>query len=136
FVLLWNIQDHEAGDIGRCPDCYLSQGRMAEVYNQAPRKDCLTCFGTTFGPQPKAKIVRLSLWDMTEESNKEGRRGETHTKTATVQSESDFRVRVGDYILRGDNTRWQIQNTTTNHLRTGFLMPDKVDTSLGYVYSQ
>ena len=36
-------------------------------------------------------------------------RGQTTTATASIQSTSDFRLRTGDYIFRGDGTRWKMR---------------------------
>ena len=55
---------------------------------------------------------------------------------ATVQSVSDFRLRVGDYVFRGDGTRWRIETVGTNHLRTGFDTPSSADTPVGYNYGE
>lgn len=132
FVLMWQLSDFEEGLVDRCGECYVSYGKMAEVYGQGAREKCDSCFGSTFEGGYKAKIVRLTLWDMTEEVEKEAIRGEAQTKTASVQTTSDFRLRVGDFVFRGDGTRWQMQTISTNHLRSGFLMPDTADTPVGY----
>lgn len=132
FILLWQLTDFEAGLVGRCPDCYLSAGRTAQVYGQGVREKCPECFGTTFEGGYRAKIVRPSLWDANEELETQRERGEVTLQDSSIQTTSDFRLMNGDFIFRGDGTRWRMQSLSTNHLRTGFLMPDRVDTPLGY----
>jgi hypothetical protein len=132
FILLWNFVDHELGLVERCPSCYISRGKIAEAYGQSDQNKCLACFGTTFEGGYKAKIVRPSLWDANEEDYRKGDRGQFIQATASVQSTSDFRLRTGDYIFRGDGTRWQMRTLSTNHLRTGFETPTDALTPVGY----
>lgn len=136
FVLMWRLEDHEKGLVDRCPTCYVALGKIAEVYGQAAREKCSDCFGTTFEGGWKAKIVRLSLWDANEKDYREKARGETEVSTASIQAPSDFRLRTGDYIFRGDGTRWRMQTVSTNHLRTGFEMPSAARTAAGWNYGQ
>lgn len=136
FVLMWKLADHEKGLVGRCPTCYLNRGDIAETYGQAAQEKCPDCFGTTFEGGYKARIVRLSLWDANEEDIRENKRGQIEISTASIQSTSDFRLRTGDFIFRGDGTRWRMQNVSTNHLRTGFMMPTKDRTPVGYNFGQ
>jgi hypothetical protein len=136
FVLMWQIEDFENGLITHCSTCYIPFGKIAEVYGQPAREKCDNCFGTTFEGGYKAKIVRPSLWDANEELEKENIRGEVILGVATVQSVSDFRLRSGDFIFRSDGSRWVMQSIATNHLRTGFDTPSRVDTPVGYNFGQ
>ncbi len=123
FVLLWRAEDFEAGLVERCPVCWNedgADGRIAEAFRQPIRRDCINCLGTTFDGGYKAKIVRPALWQLSAEANREGERGEVVTRTAQVESTDDFAMRVGDYIIRADNTRWQVQNYSPFYLSTGF----------------
>ena len=45
FVLMWRIQDFEAGNVGRCTTCFLPEVKTAEAFGQAKRHDCPNCFG-------------------------------------------------------------------------------------------
>lgn len=132
FVLRWQLEHFKAGLVGRCPTCYISAGPVAEVYGQSTKEKCPDCFGTTFEGGYRAKIVRPSLWDVNEEIEVKRDRGEVVVSDSSIQTTSDFRLHNGDFIFRGDGTRWRMQSLSTNHLRTGFLMPDRVDTPLGY----
>ena len=133
FVLRWTIRDYKAGLVERCSECFLARGKIAETYQQPARKDCPSCFGTTFEGGIRAKITRQSLWDANEEDYQDARRGESILQTASVQSTSDFRMRTGDYIFRADGSRWQMRTVSTNALRTGFLEPEH-RTEVGYNY--
>lgn len=140
FVLMWKLEDHQIGLVARCPTCYGIEGakarKTAEAYNQPTQRKCPDCFGTTFEGGWKAKVVRLSLWDVNEVDHAYRQRGEIERATASIQAPSDFRLRTGDYIFRGDETRWRMQTISTNHLRTGFLMPTAVRTPVGYNFGQ
>lgn len=136
FVLMWKLEDHVKGLVERCSVCYVAYGKTTEAYGQSPIKNCENCYGTTFEGGWKAKIVRLSMWDTNETDHVLKAHGEIKRATSTVQTTSDFRLRTGDYIFRGDETRWRMQTVSTNHLRTGFLMPTSVRTPLGYNFGQ
>jgi hypothetical protein len=136
FVLMWRIDDHEAGLVDRCPRCYEAYGKTAEAYGQPAQERCPECFGTTFEGGWKARIVRPSLWDYNEEEDRQHARGEVEVATATVQSTSDFRLRTGDHLFRGDGTRWMMRTVSTNNLRTGFQIPSRQRSALGFNYGQ
>ena len=136
FVLLWNVNDFNANLVDRCPTCYIAYGKIAETYGQSSKERCPDCFGTTFEGGYRAKIVRPSLWDANEDAERDHSKGEMTLAKATVQSVSDFRLRVGDYVFRGDGTRWRIETVGTNHLRTGFDTPSSADTPVGYNYGE
>lgn len=120
FYLLWTPEDHTAGLVGRCPECYLPYGKIAEAFDQPSKARCAACLGTTFEGGFKARIVRPCIVGFTEESDEMDRRG-THQKAITnIQTTSDFLPRKGDFILRGDGTRWQVNNIDSSYLHTGF----------------
>jgi len=133
FVLLWHVWDLQAGLVGHCPTCYLSQGLIAEVYGQPSQSKCPDCLGPTFEGGYKAKIVRPAMWSNNEEDYKRAARGEVVTQTTSVQSSADFRLRTGDFLLRADNTRWVMRTLSSNELHTGLSVggPQIV---LGYNY--
>lgn len=133
FVLLWRIADHNKGLVERCSVCW---DDIAEAYGQSPREKCEGCFGTTFEGGFKARIIRPSLWDANEAANVSHRRGETETANTSIQTTEDFRARSGDFVFRADGTRWRIQSLSTNHLRTGFMMPSVPRTSVGFNFGQ
>jgi len=127
FVLMWNLRDFDKGLVTRCSTCWGADASMkrrtAEVYKQAEKNDCPDCFGTTFEGGWKAKIIRPSLWDFGEDLDADGRRGQTITSAAAVQSTHDFQMHTGDYILRGDGNRWRVSSMSSIHLRVGFEVP-------------
>ena len=96
FVLMWHIQDFEAGLVTRCSRCYGENNLIAQVYEQPVENKCPVCFGTTFDGGYKAILVRPSIWDTNEEDFRLSARGEVIVQTASVQSTSDFRLRTGD----------------------------------------
>jgi len=136
FVLLWRIEDFEAGLVGRCPECMTPYGAITDVYKQPMKTGCVTCYGTTFEGGFKARIVRPAMWDMGEATNGPGERGEVVRANAAVQSTHDFRMRTNDFVRRADGTRWHVQGLSTNHLRAGFGFPDKEGTAIGFNYGQ
>ena len=136
FILFWDHEDHEQGLVDRCPTCYVAYGKIAETYNQSSKAKCPDCFGTTYEGGYRAKIIRPSLWDATEDSERERSRGKVTLQSASIQSTSDFRLRVGDFLFRGDGTRWQVESMATNHLRTGFDMPNSIETPVGYNFGE
>lgn len=123
FVLMWRIEDHERGLVDRCPACYTSYGRMAEAYGQPAENRCPECFGTTFEGGYRAKIVRPTLWDDNEPAHRQVDRGERVVAATSIQTTPDFRIRSGDYALRGDGTRWMLRQMGSHSLATGFRMP-------------
>lgn len=135
FVLLWTLEDFTKGIVARCSICYQNDP-IAETYGQSSKVKCSSCFGTTFEGGYKAIIVRLSMWDHNEKDDKLQKKGHIDLQNAQVQYTSDFRARTGDYVFRGDGTRWRIQSVATNHLRTGFMMTSNSRTPLGFNSAQ
>lgn len=134
FVLMWNIVDFDANLVERCSTCFAVDDLIASVYNQPTQNKCPDCFGTTFEGGYKAILVRPSIWDTNEEDYRSGPRGEVITQTSSVQSTSDFRLRTGDYVCRGDGSRYQMRTMSSNELRTGFAMPTAATAVVGYNY--
>lgn len=140
FVLMWGVREFEQGRVERCSRCYGGNvdAGIVSVYNQASQARCPICFGTTFEGGWRARIVRPSLWDFSEDDEPRGqrRRGLAIQARAAVQSTSDFQVRTGDYILRGDGTRWQITSLLASHLRTGFETPLSTRAIVAFNYGE
>ena len=120
---MWTIEDFEASLVARCPTCFTNYGSIADVYAQSSKARCPDCYGTTFEGGFRAKIVRPSIWEANEVDYRDDERGKKQTAQASVQSSSDFRLRTGDFIFRGDGSRWQMRTISTDHLRTGFYTP-------------
>jgi hypothetical protein len=136
FTLMWHVLDFEAGLVGRCLSCYVSQGKIAEVYKQPSKNKCLDCFGTTFEGGFKAQIIRPALFSDTNEEEAVDRRGVVHAQAASIESTSDFRIRKGDYCFRGDGTRWWLRGAQTVRLRSGFGYPSQAAEGLNINISQ
>jgi hypothetical protein len=138
FILMWQELDNRLGRVTRCSRCYgqTVNSRVANVYNQAAEERCPQCFGTTFEGGFKALIVRQSLWTFSEDNDTIGRRGIIEQATAAIQSTSDFQMRTGDHVVRGDGTRWTIQSLTAPHLRTGFQTPTNTGNIVAFNYGQ
>lgn len=123
FCLLWRIRDYQAGLVARCPVCFVPGDKIAATYGQPAQERCLSCFGTTFAGGFKALIVRPVMWNSTEETETETQRGIAITAKASVQTVSGFDVTNGDYIFRGDGSRWQLAvRDASDPLVTGFQM--------------
>lgn len=134
FVLLWTIEDFEAGDVARCSVCYVAGGEIASAYGQTSDTLCATCYGTTYEGGIKQTIIRPALWDFTEEEgSEESRRGLLLNQSADVQSTPDVKMRRGDWVIRGDNSRFQIQSLRATDLRTGFAFPGNATSFIGGV---
>lgn len=131
IVLMWRVEDEEAGLVARCSECW-TPDPVADAYGQGTSKKCSSCYGSFFEGGYKAIIYRPSIWDVNEESHEEARRGEVVRQAASIQTTSDFQLRRGDYALRADGSRWQVQTISTNHLRTGFGSTTTAGTSLGW----
>jgi hypothetical protein len=136
FVLMWHVLDFEAGLVDRCSACYIAYGKVAEVYKQPARRDCPTCFGTTFEGGYKARIVRPALFSDTNEEERVDRRGVVRPQSVSIESTSDFRIRQGDYCFRADGTRWWLRGAETVRLRTGFGYPGQSEDALNVNISQ
>jgi hypothetical protein len=132
IVMLWILPDHEKNLVERCSRCWGENAEVADVYGQGRQKDCPVCYGTNYEGGYKAILYRPSMWDYNEPTEEEARRGEITRQTASVQLPSDFTPKNGDYLIRRDGTRWQVQSTSTNHLRTGFGTSDARTDALGW----
>lgn len=136
FVLMWHVMDFTAGLVQRCNRCYVSQGKIAEVYKQPAQNRCPDCFGTTFEGGFKARIVRPAIFSDTNEEESTDRRGVTRTQPASIESTSDFRIRKGDYAFRADGTRWWLRGAEVVRLRSGFGYPSQANEGLNVNISQ
>lgn len=136
FFLMWRISDHKKELVARCSNCYLPFGDVSEVYQQPSIRKCPVCYGTTFEGGYKARIIRPAIWNINAEEDKEQRRGEITKNTSSVQSTSDFRMRIGDYLVRGDNTRWQMRSPAAAFLRSGFATATPQLNQMGSLYTQ
>lgn len=126
FVLMWTIRDFDEDRVDRCTRCFANTGlnqRIAETYKQPNQGACPVCFGTTFEGGFRAKVIRPSLWDFSEDADSQGRRGATISATAGVQSTADFQMHTGDYAFRADGTRWKLLSLSAHHMREGFEAP-------------
>lgn len=132
FVLMWHLEDFLDNLVGRCPTCYESQGRIANVYGQSDEYKCLDCFGTTFEGGFKALIVRPAIFSDSDEGETRDRRGVVHPQDLTIESTPDFRVRTGDYCFRVTGDRYYMRVPERITLRTGFGHATQTETAIGY----
>jgi len=136
FILMWHIQDLEAGRITRCTRCYgdgtTVNDRVAAAYNQPTQNKCPTCFGTTFEGGYKARIIRPAILTDADKDDANQARGVTHTMSLDVESISDFRIRSGDYMFRANGDRFYLRTPLRTTLRTGFFSPLQSADSIDY----
>lgn len=123
FVLLWDVSDFEAGLVTKCARCYLSRGKIAEVYGQAADSQCLECLGTTFEGGFKAIIVRPAIVVDNVPVEDPAPRGEIQKETATVSTTHDFKLRTHDVMARANGERWRVGAMNSDQIRTGFEYP-------------
>jgi hypothetical protein len=144
-VLLWHIEDYEAGACQRCPYCSQPgdsiQNAVFSAYKQPILNKCPQCYGTTYFKTNaaafgglKARIVRPCIWDTADVEHKMDQRGEVASSTSTLQSTSDFRMRSGDFVFRADGTRWRVQEIKTDFIVSGMQASDDLRTMIGYSY--
>jgi|tagenome__1003787_1003787.scaffolds.fasta_scaffold20951591_2 hypothetical protein len=136
FLLLWKVEDFEAGYVGRCPRCRVTDGsvdaRIEKVYKQPVQAQCPWCFGTSFDGGVRSKVVRPTIFNDSNEAERKSARGVTYPEATVVETTNDFRARQGDFVCRQDGSRWQLSTPNGIQLRTGFLHPNQTDTGLGY----
>lgn len=136
FVLLWKVEDFEAGYVQRCARCFSDpnsvNGRLAAVYEQPITFTCPQCYGTTFQGGVRARIIRPAIFTDTDEDERKSPRGAVHPESLTVETTNDFRSRTGDYVFRKNGSRWQLGTPRRIMVRTGYEHPNQTDTSIGY----
>jgi hypothetical protein len=152
FALLWHIEDHQAGFAIRCPRCYINvtdqtgpttpppaEAQIASAYGQGNQYSCPLCYGTFFiyaGDSPfpgiRALIVRPVIVTDMDKNQKKDAKGVVNTGVVAAETTPDFRVRTGDYMFRGDNTRFQLRVPRRTTLRTGFALPWQAAAAIDY----
>lgn len=132
FVLMWHLDDFEKGLVKRCPTCYTSRNRTAEVYGQGDQNKCRDCFGTTFEGGYRAIIIRPAIFADADDQEIFERRGVVRSRELTVETTPDFRIQNGDYVFRADNARFRLRAPQRVTLRTGFAHPWQQTSSLTY----
>jgi hypothetical protein len=136
FVLMWKVEDFEAGLVTPCPRCRSEEGdvdaRVAAIYQQPQTARCPFCFGTTYDGGVRAKIMRPAIFTDADEDERKSGRGVTHGESTMVETTDDFRSRTGDYVFRRDGSRWQLGHPQRDQLRTGYTHPSQSTHSLGY----
>jgi hypothetical protein len=143
FIMFWNAMDYAAGIVQHCPDCYGLFDPISHVYHQSSQAKCPTCYGTTFFLESatsegglKARLVRPAMWSSVDEQQTLATQGLMSTSVSQVQSVSDFRMRSGDFVFRADNTRWRLQEHSTDTIISGFQAVDDERAMIGYIYQQ
>lgn len=136
FVLMWKVEDFEAGYCTRCTRCFSSTDSLAArkfaVYEQPITTNCPICYGTTFEGGIRARIVRPAIVTDADEDERKAPRGVVHAENVTIESTEDFRSRTGDWMFRHDGSRWQLGKPTRIMLRTGYEAPTQHEQSIGY----
>lgn len=140
FILMWHHQDFDAGLVARCSRCYSPadsvQNRIADTYNQPVQHRCPYCYGTTFEGGWKARIIRPAIFSDSDEDEQKQARGVTNPQDLSVESTTDFRIRSGDYVFRGNGDRFQLRVPQRVTLRTGFAAPTQSGMAIGYNHAR
>lgn len=136
FLLMWRVEDFNAGLTTQCPRCRATDGglnaRIETVYQQPLSAVCPYCFGTTFYGGVRAKIIRPAIFTDIDEDERRQARGVVHPESCMVETTHDFRSRTGDYVCRADGSRWMLSTPSRVQLRTGFTHPVQGEQSIGY----
>lgn len=136
FVLLWHLQDFDAGLVGRCTVCSgqagSPQAAVAQVYKQPVINRCPSCYGTTFQGGIKAQIVRPAIFGDADQAEQVSSRGIVHPEDIQVESTADFRIRTGDYAFRSTGERYYLRAPRRTTLRTGFGTPTQSTAAINY----
>lgn len=119
-IFMWNAFDFAARLVGRCTVCFEAYGEIADAYGQAPRKMCPNCYGTTFEGGIRALLYRPAIWTKDVVSQDVEKRGQVEVTTAEVQTVSGTAMREGDFLVRSNGTRWQINSPDDTEISTGF----------------
>jgi hypothetical protein len=136
FVLLWHLEDFNAGLVERCSTCYLAVNPIAEAYGQGDQYRCPDCYGTTFEGGYKAIIVRPTLFSDTDKDQKAHSRGQVNSDEVDIESTADFRIRTGDYCVRATGDRFYLRVPARVTLRTGFGVPWQTNSAITYSHAR
>lgn len=120
FISWWRPEDFDLGLVGRCTDCYIPLGDIADAYRQAGQDKCPTCFGTSFEGGIKTLLYRPALWDLTPRSESQVKRGDVTIVNATIEMLSNVDMHQADVVVRADGTRWRINQPVWQEITTGF----------------
>lgn len=132
FTLMWRPKDFEMGLVGRCQTCFVgAASRQAAAFQQPTKRECPDCYGTTYEGGFRAQIIRPAILADRNQEVSEENRGVVVTDTIQMETTSDFRLHKGDYVFRGDNTRFQTEEKNEAVVRTGFGAPLTSDSSAG-----
>lgn len=136
FSLMWHVEDHEAGLVDWCSRCRQDPttilGRVEAAYRQPLTSTCPQCYGTTFEGGFRAQVVRPAIFGDIDEDERKSARGVVHPEGTSLETTNDIRIRTGDYVFRGDGSRWQLGTPSRVQVRTGYEHPTQVATSIGY----
>lgn len=133
FALMWKVEDYLAGLVQHCQTCYAGDdARAAAVFSQPTKNRCPDCLGTSFEGGIRAKIIRPAIFTDTDDQELPGEHGVIHPQNILVESTSDFRFRNGDYVIRWDNSRWQLASPSRVTIRTGFAHPSQATAATAY----
>ena len=134
FYLLWQPGDYDAGLVGFCSTCVLPFGEDAIAHRSPGFANCPNCLGTTFEGGFRARIVRPYTIVFEEEQDKQDAKGTYQTANGNIESTSDFKMRVGDFLVRADNSRWSISSVQDDYLATGFEYKTVQRNAFGFAY--
>lgn len=133
FTLMWRAPDVDAGLVDYCSNCYRDD-RGAQAFNQPPsKKGCAVCYGTGFEGGFRAQVIRPAIFSDRNVEMNDDRAGTTTLDTLQVETTPDFVFRKGDYIFRGDGSRYQAEEKAEGVLRTGFGIPQTNDSFRGSI---
>ncbi len=130
FVLMWTASDYDNNLVTLCPVC--SADPISAAYGQPTRNKCPSCFGNRFNGGYRALIFRPAIFGDTDDGQSFTKRGVTTANEVFIESTSDFRVHSGDYAMRATGERYQLRTPTRAALRTGFVTPYQVTSSVSY----
>lgn len=114
----------------------MAKNPIAEAYGQGDQYKCPECFGTTFEGGYKAIIVRPTIFSDFDKDLKDHSRGKVYSDEVDIESTADFRIRTGDYCIRGNGDRFYLRVPQRVTLRTGFGVPWQTTDAITYTHAR
>ncbi len=133
---MWDIGSFHRGEVEHCSRCWLADEIAAKTYKQPMEEKCSGCFGTGFEGGYRARLVRPAvILESSETEHVQADRGHHDRSSVNVNIAAEFMMHNGDYMIRADNTRWQLHSASVELLSTGFAHLSRGGSAIGHSVS-